>query len=312
MKPEVSVIMPAYNVQSYISRAIRSVYSQTFQDFELIIINDASIDTTDEIIRTEVKGRKNTVYLQHKKNKGLSETRNTGIKKAKGEYVAFLDSDDAWLPNFLDEQLKLINEKHVDLVSSDYWIRGLKSVKKASEINPNIKKENIILKDILMYQSALPSTVLCKKEILRKVDYFTKGAKGMEDLDMWVKLYKAGCRFYINKKVLVTYADNKESISNKVLSDPELKEEVGRLQGLMEKYGLNEVEKEALSRKISKRVKEILFLRFQLALIDKKYKLARKLIRKMHKQHNVRGYAVKKIFLILIPYIYRFITLKIR
>lgn len=101
--PKVSVIIPAYNREHTIGRAMRSVLHQTFQDFEIIVVDDGSTDGTAKVIKRFRDPR--IRHLHHEKNRGAAAARNTGIKAACGEYIAFLDSDDEWLPEKLDEQI---------------------------------------------------------------------------------------------------------------------------------------------------------------------------------------------------------------
>jgi len=92
--PKVSVIIPTYNRAHLIGRAIQSVLNQTYQDFELIVVDDGSTDNTNEVIKEFSQKDKRILYIKHDKNKGGSAARNTGIKAARGEYIAFQDSDD--------------------------------------------------------------------------------------------------------------------------------------------------------------------------------------------------------------------------
>ena len=95
----VSAIIPTYNRANIVIRAIQSVLNQTYQNFELLVIDDGSQDNTEEIVTGIHDNR--IKYIRHEKNKGVAAARNTGIEAAKGEFIAFLDSDDEWLPNKL-------------------------------------------------------------------------------------------------------------------------------------------------------------------------------------------------------------------
>jgi len=104
--PVVSVIIPAYNVAPFIGDTLRSVLAQTFSEYEVIIINDGSPDTVElESVLAPYLDR--IIYLKQE-NQGAGAARNTGLRAARGEFVAFLDGDDQWLPAFLEKQLKLI------------------------------------------------------------------------------------------------------------------------------------------------------------------------------------------------------------
>ena len=113
--PKISVIIPTYNRGYSIARAIKCVLKQTFQDFEIIIVDDGSQDSTEEVVGQFKDTR--IRYLAHSQNKGEPAARNTGVMAAKGEYIAFLDSDDEWLPNKLEIQLN-IHEQITDEISA--------------------------------------------------------------------------------------------------------------------------------------------------------------------------------------------------
>lgn len=104
-RPTVSVILPTYNRAHLLERAIQSVLDQTYPDFEIIVVDDASIDNTVNIIKGIINER--IRYIRHEKNKGAAAARNTGIKLAKGKYIAFQDSDDEWLRDKLEKQIKI-------------------------------------------------------------------------------------------------------------------------------------------------------------------------------------------------------------
>ena len=103
--PTVSIIIPTYNRAHLIGRAIQSVLNQTYQNFEIIVVDDGSTDNTEEMIKEFQKHDKRIKYIRHEKNRGGAAARNTGIKVARGEYIAFQDSDDEWLPEKLEKQM---------------------------------------------------------------------------------------------------------------------------------------------------------------------------------------------------------------
>ncbi len=112
MKPKISVIIPVYNVEKYIEKCLESLFNQTYENLELIIVNDCSTDESDKIIRKKIKDHKNVIYFSNKKNSGLAYTRNVGLEKATGDYIGYIDSDD-YIPNNYYECLlnTLIKEK---------------------------------------------------------------------------------------------------------------------------------------------------------------------------------------------------------
>ena len=113
--PEVSVIIPTYNRAKIVTKAIDSVLAQTYKDFEIVVVDDGSIDNTKEVIHNF----KNRVirYTRNRENRGQAYARNKGVKIAKGEYIAFLDSDDFWLPNKLALLLRHLSSKRTILLN---------------------------------------------------------------------------------------------------------------------------------------------------------------------------------------------------
>src|SRR3990170_2838516 len=117
--PKVSVIIPTYNREKYIVETLQSVFAQTFTDYEVIVIDDGSTDNTADVLRPYLD---RIVYIR-KPNGGQGSARNVGIKVAKGEYIAFLDSDDLWMPEKLELQVKYLdNNKDAGLVFTDYLV----------------------------------------------------------------------------------------------------------------------------------------------------------------------------------------------
>ena len=112
--PKISLIIPVYNVQEYIEKALQSVVNQTFKDFEVIIVNDGSKDQSVEIVKKFIRKYDN-FRLINQENQGLSGARNTGLKEAKGEYIAFIDSDDFIENNFLEELYNLAVDNDADI-----------------------------------------------------------------------------------------------------------------------------------------------------------------------------------------------------
>lgn len=113
--PEVSVILPTYNRSKTLDRAIRSVLSQTYKDFELIVVDDGSTDNTEALIKNIILLDKRVKYLKLQTNSDVCKARNTGILASSGKYIAFQDSDDEWLPEKLMKQVEIIKTQPEDV-----------------------------------------------------------------------------------------------------------------------------------------------------------------------------------------------------
>jgi teichuronic acid biosynthesis glycosyltransferase TuaG len=121
-RPSVSIITPCYNSESYLVNCIESVLAQTYEKWELILINDGSVDGTLSICEHYQKSDRRIKLINHKYNRGINEARNTGIDHAIGAYIAFLDSDDRWLPSKLWRQFELINDGDAVVSYTGYYV----------------------------------------------------------------------------------------------------------------------------------------------------------------------------------------------
>lgn len=120
MKPLVSIITPTFNSQEFIKQSIDSILDQSYKNWELILIDDASTDETVKIITNYISKHDNISLIQNAKNQGAGVSRNKGINQAKGDFIAFLDADDLWLTNKLEVQINLMLKKNVDVCFSSY------------------------------------------------------------------------------------------------------------------------------------------------------------------------------------------------
>src|SRR5438045_2913818 len=116
-QPSISIVMPAYKVAPYIGEALESVFEQTFTDYEVIVVNDGSPDT--ELFERALDPFMDRIIYMSQENRGVSVARNAGLRAARGEFVAFLDADDVWLPTYLQEQFAFMKQQDCDLVCAD-------------------------------------------------------------------------------------------------------------------------------------------------------------------------------------------------
>ena len=119
MNELVSIIMPSYNTANYIEASIESVWHQTYENWELIIVDDCSTDTTDEVVRPFLSDRR-IRYLKNEQNSGAAISRNRALREAKGKWVAFLDSDDLWLPEKLEKQVAFMEQNGYHFSYTNY------------------------------------------------------------------------------------------------------------------------------------------------------------------------------------------------
>lgn len=200
--PTVSVIIPAYNAAAHIADALRSVFAQTYRGFEVIIINDGSSDT-EELERTIEPYRDRIVYMKQE-NRGPAAARNAGILRARGVFLAFLDSDDAWYPDYLTEQIRMIEEDHsLDLVYSDFFYftdsgsDGTRYMQKCPSNGP-VTFESLVREDC-----AIPtSQTLARKSAVIKAGLFDDRFWCSEDYDLWLRMAYCGARMSYQRRPL--------------------------------------------------------------------------------------------------------------
>ncbi len=209
----VSVIIPTYNRAHVLERAINSVFKQTFRDFELIIIDDGSDDDTPKLLEKICAQNQNCISYAIE-NSGVSKARNIGVEKSSGEWVAFLDSDDEWLPHKLERQMSFISHhKNVPLVhGEEIWVRNGKRV------NPKKKHQkfggDIFLKCLPLCVIS-PSASIMKKNIYLEMGGFDESFPVCEDYDLWLKitsLYPVG---FIKDPIITKYGGHEDQLSRK-------------------------------------------------------------------------------------------------
>ena len=182
-QPLISVIIPTYNRENIITRAIDSVIHQTYKNWELIIVDDGSKDKTEEVIKPYLKNHKISYHYQ--KNKGVCEARNYGIKKAKGEYIAFLDSDDEFEENKLSVQLCEMKKHNINSsLSNCYRIYEEKNKKKV-----NFKKSFIITNvDVISLRVPLSASLMMFKSKIPKEILFDPKLPTSNDFDFLLRI----------------------------------------------------------------------------------------------------------------------------
>ena len=188
MKPKESVIIPTFNREHVLQRAVESVLEQDFKDFELLIIDDGSTDKTIDLVN-KIKGNHlNGHKIKYIKtdNFGVSAARNLGIKYSSGKWISFLDSDDEWLSNKLSLQITLLkDQKHNWCHGEEIWIRNGKRV---NSKNKHQKAGGDQFIRSLKLCLISPSTVLIKKEIFDEIGLFREDFPVCEDYDLWLRI----------------------------------------------------------------------------------------------------------------------------
>ena len=205
----ISVIMPYRQKKEYVHKAIKSVMGQTYKKFELIIIFDDEKKDDLSFIKSITKNKKKIKIIINKKNIGAGAARNKGIRKAKGKYIAFIDSDDFWKPNKLEKQIKFIKSNKYKFIFSSYLIKDenklkIRCAKKKLNYNDLLKSCDIGLSTVMLKKSILPNNVFPKLN--------TK-----EDYVAWLKICKKRITAHGQKDIFVIWNNTKNSLSKPLM-----------------------------------------------------------------------------------------------
>jgi glycosyltransferase involved in cell wall biosynthesis len=183
--PKVSVIIPTFNRERLVGRAIESVFQQTYTDYEIVVVDDGSTDNTTDVLK-RFNGK---IRYFYQKNAGISGARNRGLREATGEYIAFLDSDDTWVPEKLAVQVEVLDrDKEVGITYSRMLI--LNEDGKRCGYKPDEKTGRDFLELIEIRGDIATSTVMTRKECFDRVGTFDPDLPPMEDFDMWLRIAK--------------------------------------------------------------------------------------------------------------------------
>ncbi|HEY7546152.1 MAG TPA: glycosyltransferase [Blastocatellia bacterium] len=210
--PAVSVIIPAYRAAKFIATALESVFAQTFTDFEIIVINDGSPDTDElERVLADYSGR--IIYLRQK-NGGPAAARNSGILAASGRWVAFLDADDYWYPDFLSEQMAFLSrDPTLDLVYANALLVGEAPLAGRTFMDATPSKGEVTFESLLDERcTVLLSGVVARRQTVIDAGLFDENFHYAEDYDLWLRIAKRGARLSYQRKVLLCKRWHAESL----------------------------------------------------------------------------------------------------
>ena len=210
----VSIVMPAYNAQDYIQEAIQSVLQQTYTEWELLVIDDASSDRTAEIVNQLVRKDSRVHYIKNKANIGAAESRNRGVELAEGQWIAFLDSDDCWHPDKLKRQLDLAEKHRAEFVfsGSAFMNKDGRRLEYYLAVPEQISYSQLLKQNIISC-----SSVLIKKSLI--ADFPMKHAEDMhEDFAVWLQILKNRNlqAFGINEPLLIYRITAASKSGNKI------------------------------------------------------------------------------------------------
>jgi glycosyltransferase involved in cell wall biosynthesis len=186
---KVSVVIPTHNRVVLLQRSVQSVLAQTFQDFEIIIVNDASTDSTSIYLQTLIQTYPHIQVITNQQSAGGSVSRNSGIAASRGEWIAFLDDDDVWLPEKLARQLTALSlAPQAVACSANFRVNYPLGLKKNITTPQSITLEQLLKANVM----GGASVCICKAELLKSLGGFDAKLRSAQDWDLWVKLRDAG------------------------------------------------------------------------------------------------------------------------
>jgi glycosyltransferase involved in cell wall biosynthesis len=244
---EVSVIIPTFNRAKRVCRAVSSVLDQTYSDFKVIVIDDASTDGTIESLK-EFGNR--IEVIRHSENKGVSAARNSGIKKAEGKYIALLDSDDYWMPEKLQVQIDFFKNNPDALIcqAGEIWIRN------GTRVNPakkHLKPSGDIFIPSLKLCLVSPSAVIFNKSLLDEVGLFDEEFPVCEDYDLWLRISYKYPVYLIERGLLVKEGGAPDQLSSSMPGMDRFR--IRAMEKIYNRHVLNDVQEKALLKELEKK-----------------------------------------------------------
>lgn len=285
-----SVVIPLYNKEHYIEKTIKSVLNQTFQDFEVIVVNDGSTDSSLDVAQT-IKSDKVKIISQ--KNAGVAVARNTGIEHAYAKYIAFLDADDEWHPEYL-QTIDALTEK---FPTSDMFVTAYR-IRMGSgkyHYSARLSNEPICLKSYWntfknAYDIVWTSATVIDKNAIIKAGMFTPGEKIGQDLDLWARVAKNNPKVAYSPRICVDYNRGAEQNARTRVRIAYPKAFMSVLTQEMENSDWNAEEKKWMENKYNKKMTVYVFT----SILAGERRMARNILRTWKSEHRYK----------LIPFLY--------
>lgn len=249
---EVSTIIPAYNCEDYIKETVESVLAQTYKDIEIIVVDDGSTDRTGEILKDF--GSK-VEYIRQSKNTGPSAARNKGIERARGKYIAFLDHDDVWTPNKIEEQIKLLeSNKDLALAYSNCYNVNQSDLAIGTLFDIARPHRGFVFENLLLDNFIPTSSVVVRKEILNEVGGFNERFLISQDFDLYLRIAQRYEIDFVNFPLLKhrVYSGSTSNRKRKTLLD----EAIYITKFYRDKVALNNPR---LAQKVDRRIAKYMF-----------------------------------------------------
>ena len=264
-KYKISVVIPTLNRINTLQRALDSVINQTYKPAEIIVVDNGSSDGTLKFLREQYP--KITILTENKI--GVSSARNKGIKKSINQWIALLDSDDAWHPRKLEIQTSMLDSalKEYNLIHTDeVWFRNNKHI---NQMKKHKKQGGYIFERCLSLCCISPSSVLFKKNILDKVGLFDESLPVCEDYDMWLKICSSEEVLFAQDKLTYKYGGHKDQLSKSYWGMDRFR--IKSIENIIKNFDLTHKQKKQAKKELIKKLKIIIngaFKRNNLSIVN--------------------------------------------
>jgi glycosyltransferase involved in cell wall biosynthesis len=277
--PSVSVVIPAYNVAPYIAETLNSVLAQTFNDFEVVVVDDGSPDG-EELERVLEPYLERVRYVRQE-NRGAGAARNHGVREARGEFVAFLDSDDLWMPEYLEEQVRFLRDGGYDLAYADALLFGDSPIagKTYMQTAPSIGPVTF-LSLVRNECNIITSGVVARRPVLVEVGLFNESLRNGQDFELWTRLARHGARLGYQRKVLLRYRCREGSLSGDMMN--RLTRETRVYSYIADNYDLTAAERAEVARAMELQRGAVELATGKLNLLDGQFDEARSSFERAH------------------------------
>ncbi|HKS27234.1 MAG TPA: glycosyltransferase family A protein [Pyrinomonadaceae bacterium] len=296
--PAVSVIIPCYRAAGYIRDALCSVFAQTFRDFEVIVVNDGSPDTEEFELALEPYLDR-VVYLKQE-NRGVSAARNAALRASRSPFIAQLDPDDLWEPEYLAVQMETLErDPSIDVLYPNALVFGdmPEAGREFMEVAPS--EGEVTFESLVMQTCTVMTCVTARREMVLRAGMYDESLNCSEDFDLWLRIIKAGGRIRYHRRVLVRYRRHRGSLS----SDPlwVCENSVRVLDKLERSLSLTDDEREAVGRARARFQATHSFYRGKRAFTEGDAKTAIECLKEANRFFKSRKTAVVLVLLRLAP-----------
>jgi glycosyltransferase involved in cell wall biosynthesis len=216
-QPLVSVIVPAYNTAPYIAETLASIFAQTFSDYEVIVVNDGSPDTV--ALESALEPFRSRIRYLVQSNRGLSGARNTGIAEAQGDFIALLDSDDVWEPEYLEYQVGVLQkDPGLALVYPNATTFGDSMRAGRLFMDEHPSSGEVTFERLVTQECNVMVSVLARREVIAAAGLFDESLRSSEDFDLWLRVVQGGWRIGYHRRPLVRSRLRRGSLSADAVS----------------------------------------------------------------------------------------------